>query len=140
MPKARVNKTDNIIRRIKNMTTTMSDDQPVLKGNLMKGKKGLIMGVANDRSIAWGIASALAAQGAELAFTYQGEALERRVRPLADSVGSKLVMPCDVTSPQSIDETFATLKKDGVRLISSCMPSHFRTKTIDWQICRHIAR
>jgi len=70
------------------------------------------MGVANDRSIAWGIAEAVAAQGAELAFTYQGEALERRVRPLAEGVGAKLVMPCDVTSPDSLDELFATLKKE----------------------------
>lgn len=81
-------------------------------GDLMKGKRGLVMGVANDRSIAWGIASAVAAQGAELAFTYQGEALERRVRPLAESVGAKLVMPCDVTSPESLDETFAILEKE----------------------------
>lgn len=83
-----------------------------ITGDLMKGKKGLVMGVANDRSIAWGIAAAVAAQGAELAFTYQGEALERRVRPLAESVGAKLVMPCDVTSPESLDETFETLKKE----------------------------
>jgi enoyl-[acyl-carrier protein] reductase I len=83
-----------------------------LQGNLMKGKRGLVMGVANDRSIAWGIAAAAAAQGAELAFTYQGEALERRVRPLAESVGSSLVMECDVTNPQSLDDTFETLEKE----------------------------
>jgi len=83
-----------------------------IEGNLMKGKRGLVMGVANDRSIAWGIAAAVAAQGAELAFTYQGEALERRVRPLAESVGSKLVMPCDVTSMESLDDVFATLEKE----------------------------
>ena len=64
---------------------------------LMAGKRGLIMGVANDRSIAWGIASACAEQGAELAFTFQGEALARRVKPLAESVRSELVLPCDVT-------------------------------------------
>jgi enoyl-[acyl-carrier protein] reductase I len=81
-------------------------------GDLMKGKKGLIMGVANDRSIAWGIAESVAKQGAELAFTYQGEALERRVRPLAESVGAKLVMPCDVTSSESVDELFETIKKE----------------------------
>jgi enoyl-[acyl-carrier protein] reductase I len=68
----------------------------------MHGKRGLIMGVANDRSLAWGIAAACAAQGAELAFTFQGEALEKRVRPLAASVGSDLVYPCDVaTRPAS---------------------------------------
>ncbi len=76
---------------------------------LMAGKRGLIMGVANDRSIAWGIASACAAQGAELAFTFQGEALERRVKPLAESVRSELVLPCDVTDESSMDSVFETL-------------------------------
>jgi len=79
---------------------------------LLSGKRGLIMGVANDRSIAWGIADACAKQGAELAFTYQGEALAKRVFPLAESVQSKLVLPCDVTSEESIDAVFATLKKE----------------------------
>lgn len=78
---------------------------------LMTGKRGLIMGVANDRSIAWGIAKAVAAQGGELAFTYQGEALERRVRPLAQSINADIVVPCDVTDDASIDATFATLKE-----------------------------
>ncbi len=77
---------------------------------LMAGRKGLIMGVANDRSIAWGIAKALADHGAELAFTYQGDALLRRVTPLAQSVGSSLVMPCDVTNEESIDTVFSTIK------------------------------
>ena len=77
----------------------------------LKGKRGLIMGVANDRSIAWGIASAAAEAGAELAFTYQGEALEKRVRPLAESVGSHIVEPCDVTDEASIDKTFAAIEK-----------------------------
>jgi len=77
---------------------------------LMQGKRGIIMGVANDRSIAWGIAKAVAAQGAELAFTYQGDALERRVRPLATSIGSDLLLPCDVTDAASIDATFSVLK------------------------------
>jgi enoyl-[acyl-carrier protein] reductase I len=72
----------------------------------MQGKRGVIMGVANDRSIAWGIAAACAAQGAELAFTYQGEALGRRVRPLAEGVGSNLVLPCDVGDEASIDAAF----------------------------------
>ncbi|ARJ67854.1 enoyl-[acyl-carrier-protein] reductase [Magnetospirillum sp. ME-1] len=78
---------------------------------LMAGKKGLVMGVANDRSIAWGIAQAARAQGAELAFTYQGEALEKRVRPLAQSVGSDIVLPCDVSDEASIDAVFAELEK-----------------------------
>jgi enoyl-[acyl-carrier protein] reductase I len=81
------------------------------KGTLMAGKRGLIMGVANDRSIAWGIARAVAAQGAEIAFTYQGEALEKRVRPLAESLGSDIVLPCDVTDEASIDAVFETLEK-----------------------------
>ena len=76
---------------------------------VMHGKKGLIMGVANDRSIAWGIAAKLAEQGAELAFTFQGEALQKRVTPLASSVGSDLVMPCDVTDESSVDQVFSTL-------------------------------
>jgi enoyl-[acyl-carrier protein] reductase I len=78
---------------------------------LMQGKRGLIMGVANDHSIAWGIAKTLAAHGAELAFTYQGEALGRRVKPLAESLKSKLVLPCDVEDIASVDTVFADLKK-----------------------------
>lgn len=78
--------------------------------SLMAGKKGLIMGVANDRSIAWGIAKAAHAQGAELAFTYQGEALEKRVRPLAEEIGSQIVVPCDVTDEASIDATFKEIE------------------------------
>ena len=84
--------------------------------DLMKGKRGLIMGVANQRSIAWGIAKACADAGAELAFTYQGEALERRVKPLAESVGSELVMACDVTNADSMDAVFAELEKVWGRL------------------------
>jgi enoyl-[acyl-carrier protein] reductase I len=76
---------------------------------IMSGKRGLIMGVANDRSIAWGIAKALADQGAEIAFTFQGEALEKRVRPLAASVGADLLIPCDVADMASVDAAFATL-------------------------------
>ena len=77
---------------------------------VMHGKRGLIMGVANNHSIAWGIASALAAQGAELAFTYQGDAFERRVRPLAESVGSPHVMDADVQNADSLDAVFGALK------------------------------
>ena len=79
--------------------------------DLMKGKRGLIMGVANDHSIAWGIAKTLAAQGAELAFTYQGEALGKRVKPLAQSLGVDLVLPCDVEDIASVDAVFATLRE-----------------------------
>jgi enoyl-[acyl-carrier protein] reductase I len=77
---------------------------------LMTGKRGLIMGVANNRSIAWGIAKACAAQGAELAFTFQGDALKKRVEPLAADIGSKLVVPCDVTDMASVDATFEAVK------------------------------
>ena len=85
-------------------------------GTLMKGKRGLIMGVANNRSIAWGIAQACAAQGAELAFTYQGDALKKRVEPLAAEAGSKIVLPCDVTDAPSMDAVFAELKRTWGRL------------------------
>ena len=80
------------------------------KGELMRGKRGLVMGVANDKSIAWGIASQLAAQGAEMVFSYMGEALLRRVQPLADSIGVKALIECDVTSDASMDAAFAQLK------------------------------
>lgn len=83
---------------------------------LMAGKRGLIMGVANDHSIAWGIAKALSAAGAELAFTYQGEAFGRRVRPLAEEVGAKLLLPCDVEDEASVDAVFAALKAEWGRL------------------------
>ena len=83
----------------------------MVKSGLMKGKRGLVMGVANDHSIAWGIAKAVAAQGAELAFTYQGEALGKRVRPLAEQLGVPLVLPCDVEDIASVDQVFATLRE-----------------------------
>jgi len=78
---------------------------------LMAGKKGLVMGVANERSIAWGIARACHEHGAKVAFTFQGEALEKRVRPLAGSIGADIILPCDVTNPASIDSTFAEIQK-----------------------------
>ena len=78
---------------------------------LMQGKRGLIMGVANDHSIAWGIAKTLAGHGAALAFTYQGEALGRRVKPLAGSLGSSFVMPCDVEDIASVDAVFAEIER-----------------------------
>jgi enoyl-[acyl-carrier protein] reductase I len=84
--------------------------RPPITGSLLQGKRGLIMGVANDRSLGWGIAAACAAQGADLAFTFQGEALERRVRPLAASVGSDIVLSCDVADETNIDAAFAALK------------------------------
>ena len=77
---------------------------------LMAGKRGLIMGVANKMSIAWAISEACAAQGAELAFTFQGEALEKRVKPLAESIGADIVLPCDVTDAASIDAVFSELE------------------------------
>ncbi|WP_434220919.1 enoyl-ACP reductase FabI [Paralimibaculum aggregatum] len=76
---------------------------------LMEGRRGLVMGVANDKSIAWAIADAAHAQGAELAFTYQGDALKKRVMPLAESVGSEIVLPCDVTDAASMDAVFAEI-------------------------------
>jgi enoyl-[acyl-carrier protein] reductase I len=88
----------------------MAEEYDLPKGELMKGKKGLIMGVANHNSIAWGIASQLAAQGAELAFSYVGEGLERRVRPLAESVGSKLLIQADVADDASMDAAFAEVE------------------------------
>jgi enoyl-[acyl-carrier protein] reductase I len=92
------------------MSQQASVTQPP-KGTLMAGKRGVVMGVANDRSIAWGIAAACAAQGAEIAFTYQGEALEKRVRPLAESIGADIVLPCDVADEASIDAAFAEVEK-----------------------------
>ncbi len=94
------------------MSEAITSTHSGAKGGLMAGKRGLIMGVANNRSIAWGIAKACADQGAEIAFTYQGEALQKRVVPLAESVGSKHILPCDVTDAASMDSVFETLKKD----------------------------
>jgi enoyl-[acyl-carrier protein] reductase I len=89
----------------------------------MSGKRGLVMGVANDHSIAWGIAKALASQGAELAFTYQGEALGKRVRPLAQSLGSTIVLPCDVEHLASVDASFSKLSEawGGVDFVVHCI-------------------
>jgi enoyl-[acyl-carrier protein] reductase I len=89
----------------------MSENKP-----LMAGMRGLIMGVANNRSIAWGIAQACARQGAELAFTYQGDAVKKRVEPLAASLGSKIVLPCDVTHSDSLDTTFAAVGRNWDKL------------------------
>jgi enoyl-[acyl-carrier protein] reductase I len=89
----------------------MTDPKP-----LMQGKKGLIMGIANERSLAWGIAKAVQAQGAELGVTYQGEALLKRVRPLADQLGASLVLPADVAEPASLDALFAEIERSWGRL------------------------
>ncbi len=91
--------------------TEAEKEQIAPTGTLMKGKRGIIMGVANDKSLAWGIAKYLHAQGAEIAFTFQGEALEKRVTPLAKGIGSTIILPCDVTDAASMDAVFAELKK-----------------------------
>jgi enoyl-[acyl-carrier protein] reductase I len=89
----------------------MSELDIAKPGPLMAGKRGLVMGVANERSIAWGIARVLAGQGAKLAFTYQGEAFGRRAIPLAKSVGSEIIVPCDVADLASVDATFAEIRR-----------------------------
>ncbi|MEO0792110.1 MAG: enoyl-ACP reductase FabI [Pseudomonadota bacterium] len=90
-------------------STEPSSQRPA--GTLMAGKRGLILGVANNRSIAWGIAKAVSEQGAELALTYQGDALRKRVEPLATELGCEIVLPCDVTDTPSMDALFATIKE-----------------------------
>jgi enoyl-[acyl-carrier protein] reductase I len=110
---------------------------PPSGGPIMQGRRGLIMGVANDRSLGWAIASACAAQGAELAFTYQGDALGKRVRPLAESVGSSIVVPCDVSDDASIDNAFAAVREhwDGfdflVHAIGWADKAYLRGKYLD---------
>jgi enoyl-[acyl-carrier protein] reductase I len=94
----------------------MPDEETPQRTGLMQGKRGLIMGVANDHSIAWGIARTLAAHGAALAFTYQGDAQKKRVTPLALGVDSTLVLPCDVENDGELDDTFAALKSEWGRL------------------------
>lgn len=83
----------------------------LISGNLLKGKRGLIMGVANDKSIAWGIAACAHAQGAEIAYTYQGEILQKRIMPLAEKTGSDIVIECDVMNEESIDKVFAQIEE-----------------------------
>ena len=109
--------------------------------DLMKGKRGLIMGVANDHSIAWGIAKTLAAQGAELAFTYQGEALGKRVKPLAEQLGVPLVLPCDVEDIASVDAVFETLRaKWGQLDFLVHAIGVFRQERAEGPLRRHLAR
>ena len=91
--------------------TPREDMMAEAKTGLMAGKRGLIMGVANDHSIAWGIAQMLAAQGATIAFTYQGDAQAKRLKPLAESLGSSIVLPADVESDEQLDSVFAVLEK-----------------------------
>src|SRR4029079_3214590 len=104
---------------------------------LMQGKRGLIMGLANDRSLAWRIARALAGDGAELAFSYQGEALEKRVRPLAAELGSDMLVDCDVSSMDALDATFEQIRErwDGidfvVHAIGSSDKHELRSKFVD---------
>jgi enoyl-[acyl-carrier protein] reductase I len=95
---------------------TDMETEKVISGTLLAGKRGLIMGVANDKSIAWGIAEAAHAQGAELAYTYQGEVLKKRVEPLAEQTNSKLIYECDVTNEESMDKLFEELKKQWGKL------------------------
>ena len=97
---------------------------------LMKGKRGLIMGLANDKSIAWGIAKAVADAGAELAFSYQGEALKKRVDPLASQLGSDIVVECDVSDQGSIDTLFSDIGREvGASWTSLFMPLVSQIKT-----------
>ena len=108
---------------------------------LMQGKRGLIMGLANDKSLAWGISKQLAEQGAELAFSYQGEALEKRVRPLAESLGSDFCFDCDVSDMARLDDAFANaeaaLGRD--RLHRPC-DRLFRQERAARRLCRHQPR
>jgi enoyl-[acyl-carrier protein] reductase I len=104
---------------------------------LMQGKRGLIVGVANERSLAWGIAKAAAAHGAELAFTYQGDALGKRVRPLAESLGNDFVLECDVTNEASIESVFAAIDKRwggldfAVHAVAFAEPSELKGRYVD---------
>ena len=111
-----MNEPQQLIPEQKSKDDESKTEPGTLPGTLMAGKKGLVMGVANDRSIAWGIANAAHGQGAELAFSYQGDALKKRVEPLADSVGSDFVLPCDVTDTASMDAVFAAVKERWGRL------------------------
>lgn len=93
-----------------NVVDLEDNTAPIPQGTLMKGKRGLVMGVANNKSLAWGISQFAHAQGAELAFTYQGEALQKRVTPLAESIGSDIILPCDVTDTASMDKVFEEIE------------------------------
>ena len=105
------------------MTSEAEKESPIPRGSLMRGRRGLIMGLANDKSLAWGISQYLGAQEAELAFTFQGEALEKRVRPLAGELGAPLLGHCDVTDGASIDSVFAEAGKlwGGIDFVVHCI-------------------
>ena len=110
-------------------------------GDLMKGKRGLIMGVANDHSIAWGIAQKLSGEGAKLAFTYQGEHFGRRVKPLAATLDSTLVVPCDVEDSASVEATFEAVAKAWGSLDFVVHAIGFSDKTeLRGKLCRHQPR
>ncbi len=98
--------------RLKDITVQENMRSVQMPNQLMVGKRGLIMGLANDKSIAWGIARALSDAGAELAFSYQGDALKKRVDPLAAQLGSRIVLPCDVSDEESVEALFASLKQE----------------------------
>ena len=106
---------------------------------LMKGRRGLIMGVANDHSIAWGIAQKLAEQGAELAFTYQGEAFGRRVKPLAEKIGASLVLPCDVEDSASVDDGVRRRSRSAMGQARFRRARHrlLRQERAQGPLCRH---
>ena len=97
--------------------------------NLMSGKKGLVMGVANDRSISWAIAKKASDYGADLAFTYQGEALGKRVIPLGESVGSKIILPCDVSETNSVKSVFEHINKEWGKLEQK--QTHYKKRFIN---------
>ena len=108
------------------------------KTRLLAGKRGLVLGVANNRSIAWGIAKQAAAQGAELAFTFQGEALGKRVRPLAGELGAKVVGHCDVTDPASIDAVFKVVEEEwGPARLPRALRRLLRPSPADRPLRRH---
>ena len=109
------------------------------KSGLMAGKRGLIMGVANDRSLAWGIAKACVNAGAEVAFTYQGEALEKRVRPLAEEAGARLVLPADVTDSTSMDEAFqAITRATGIESLDELVDTFVHADRRNYSVVKHI--
>src|SRR5690606_5198199 len=118
MPRSRPScrtRSDLVAPTPRSYSSAISGEETFMQ-NLMQGRRGLVMGVANDHSIAWGIAEKLAAAGAELAFTYQGEAFGRRVRPLAERCGASLVIPCDVEDEQSVASLFETITREWGRL------------------------
>ena len=111
-----------------------------MSNNLMAGKRGLIMGLANDKSIAWGIAKACADAGAELAFSYMGDAFKKRVEPLAAQIGVNMLIDCDVSDPASLDAAFAEIeRRNGAELDFIVHAIGFSDKIrTAWPLCRHV--